>query len=201
MELQIVRRLFGLQILIDLKRAPKMKNLTLACTLALSLVSLSALARQGPKIGQTAPEFIGHDWRNSQPLTLSELKGKVVVVHFWTLGCINCKHNLPSYNAWEKEFSKEGVVIVGIHTPESDYERSSRNLDQAIQERKITYPVLVDNGGKNWNAWRQEYWPAVYLVDKQGRIRDSWQGELDFENAGGTAKFTAEIKELLTEKS
>jgi peroxiredoxin len=163
-------------------------------------VWVSARTGHGPRVGQQAPEFIGRNWLNSQPLSLSELKGKVVVVHFWTLGCINCKHNLPSYNGWEKQFGKDGLVIVGIHTPETDYERSPSHLARAIQERGITYPVLVDNEGKNWTAWKQEYWPAVYLVDKQGRIRDSWQGELDFENAGGTAKFTGEIRALLSEK-
>jgi peroxiredoxin len=177
-----------------------MKILTLVSTLTLAVASATAMVGQRPKIGQSAPEFIGRDWRNSQPLSLSELKGKVVVVHFWTLGCINCKHNLPSYNSWEKQFSKQGLVIVGIHTPETDYERSSTNLAEAIQARGITYPILVDNEGKNWTAWKQEYWPTVYLVDKYGRVRDYWEGELDFENAGGTAKFTAEIKALLTEQ-
>jgi peroxiredoxin len=177
-----------------------MRPASILAVFLLATVWVRAWAGQGPKIGQFAPELIGRDWRNSRPLTSNDLNGKVVIVHFWTLGCINCKHNLPSYNRWEKQFGKEGLVIVGIHTPETEYERDAHHLDQAIREREITYPVLVDNEGKNWAAWKQEYWPAVYLVDKQGRIRDSWQGELDFDNAGGTAKFTSEIKALLTER-
>lgn len=123
-----------------------------------------------------------------------------MLVHFWTLGCINCKHNLPAYNKWQMEFKGRDFQIVGIHTPETDYERSSRHLDQAIAERRIVYPVLVDNESKNWNAWGQEYWPAIYLVDKQGRVRDSWQGELEAGGAGGTDKLTKEIRALLSEK-
>ncbi len=124
-----------------------------------------------------------------------------MLVHFWTLGCINCKHNLPSYNAWEKEFKSRGLQIVGVHTPETPYERSAARVDAAIAERGIAYPVLIDRDEKNWNAWNQQFWPAIYLIDKRGRVRDSWQGELDFGNAGGTVKLTTEIRSLLAEKS
>ncbi len=144
-----------------------------------AVMTLSAAAHsQGPRVGQLAPELIGKEWRGaSRPLTIADLRGKVVLVHFWTLGCINCKHNLPAYNKWQKEFKDADFQIVGIHTPETDYERSLGHLEQSISERGITYPVLIDNEGKNWRAWDQEYWPAIYLIDKRGRVRDSWQGE------------------------
>ncbi len=95
----------------------------------------------------------------------------------------------------------QGLQIIGIHTPETPYERSSSHVDAAIAQRGITYPVLIDRDSKNWNAWNQQFWPAIYLIDKSGRIRDSWQGELDYNNAGGTAKLTGEIRSLLAEQS
>ncbi len=167
-----------------------------------TLIAFSALgapAETLPDLG-AAPELIGNHWLNSAfPVRLKGLAGKVVLVHFWTLGCINCKHNLPAYNAWREQFKDASFLIVGIHTPETDYERDIGHLRQAVQERAIRYPVLIDNAGTNWDRWHQQYWPAIYLVDKHGRIRDTWSGELEFDHAGGTAKLTKEIKELLAE--
>jgi thiol-disulfide isomerase/thioredoxin len=122
-----------------------------------------------------------------------------VVVHFWTLGCINCKHNLPSYNRWEKEFGGQGFTEVGIHTPETDYERNPAVLKEALEHWHITYLVLEDNSSANWNRWHQQYWPAVYLIDKRGHIRDVWSGELNADGAGGEAKIGREISSLLKE--
>jgi peroxiredoxin len=158
----------------------------------------TVVACQGPRVGTKAPEFIGNDWLNApKPLHLGSLRGKVLLVQFWTLGCINCKHNLPAYNAWAKEFKGAEFQIVGIHTPETAYEKDQRHIREAIDERHIEYPVLVDTAGRNWNAWNQEYWPAIYLVDRNGVVRDSWQGELGDQ---GGPKLTREIKMLLAEK-
>lgn len=169
-------------------------------SLAFALAVLPALgpASDLPVLGK-AHDLIGHDWRNSGGLTLAGLKGKVVVVHFWTLACINCKHNLPSYNRWEDEFEGKSFQIVGIHTPELPFEREPARLDEAIRHWHIRYPVLSDPEGRNWDAWKQEYWPTVYLIDKRGRIRDTWQGELNYDNQGGEQKLAAEIRELIAE--
>jgi peroxiredoxin len=162
----------------------------------LSVLVAAASASSLPDLGQ-APELIGSDWKNTDhAIKLSSLAGKVVVVHFWTLGCINCKHNLGDYNEWQKQFGGKNFEIIGIHTPESDYERSGRNLDESIQEHHIRYPVLVDNSSKNWERWKQQFWPAIYLIDKRGRIRDTWTGELEWNHAGGFYKISHEIEEL-----
>ena len=175
---------------------PRTLLLLLAATTA---AATTASASGLPNLG-TAPAFAGRAWLNTdRPLDWPSLRGKVVVLHFWTLGCINCKHNLPIYNRWEKNFKGDNFEIVGIHTPELDFERQPAELKRAIQKWDIRYPVLSDNSGENWNRWHQQYWPAVYLVDKQGRVRDSWSGELNYDNQHGEEKLTAEIRELLKE--
>jgi thiol-disulfide isomerase/thioredoxin len=171
----------------------------------LALTALGAMAScataDGPwKEFQPVPEFVGSTWHNSdKPLTIAGLKGKVVLVHFWTFGCINCKHNLPTYSDWQKQFGDKGLQVIGVHTPETAEERVSSKVDDAIARWGIKYPVLTDNSGKNWNRWGLRYWPTVFLVDKQGRVRDVWEGELEYNHAGGTAKIAKEIKTLLAE--
>jgi thiol-disulfide isomerase/thioredoxin len=167
----------------------------LGATLALNSAFGSTLKDLG-----AAPGFVGGHWVNTpSPLNWASLKGKVVVVHFWTLGCINCKHNLPSYNRWQSEFEGQNFAMIGIHTPETDFERSPAELKKAISQWQIRYPVLEDNDSRNWNHWHQQFWPAIYLIDKTGQIRDTWSGELNADGAGGEAKLGAEIKALLKE--
>jgi len=149
------------------------------------------------------PELQGGAWLNTPgktPIKLASRKGKVTIVHFWTFGCINCKRNLPAYNRWQKQFEKQGVVIIGVHTPETEYERSLSNVETHLKKLEVTYPVLLDNEGSNWQRWGQQIWPTVYLLDKWGRVRYRWIGELEYNNAGGEAKTTQYIQELLKEK-
>ena len=119
-----------------------------------------------------APELVGSQWINTpggKPITLASRLGKVTVVEFWTFACINCRHNLPSYARWHTQFAAKDVAIIGIHTPETDAERDPATVARHVQELGIQYPVLLDNDYKNWDRWRQQYWPVVYVIDKRGR--------------------------------
>ncbi|MEI8017426.1 MAG: redoxin domain-containing protein [Schlesneria sp.] len=153
------------------------------------------------KVGCVAPELRDVSaWINSPSLTLHQLRGKVVVVHFWAFGCINCIRNLPHYDSWNEKFAKSGLTIVGIHTPETESERSLDNLKRQVNERKIEYPIAFDASAQNWKAWANDMWPSVYLIDKQGRVRNWWYGELNWKGATGEELFRKRIEELLNEK-
>ena len=153
------------------------------------------------KVGCVAPEMQNVSaWINAQPMTMEQLRGKVVVVHFWAFGCINCIRNLPHYDSWHEKFAKSGLTIVGIHTPETESERSLENLKRQVVERKIEYPVAFDASAQNWKAWANDVWPSVYLIDKQGRVRNWWYGELNWKGATGEEFFRKRIEELLNEK-
>jgi thiol-disulfide isomerase/thioredoxin len=147
-----------------------------------------------------APEFDGLDeWINTEPLTMKELKGRVVVLHFWTFGCINCIHNLPHYQQWQKDFAGKDLVIVGIHTPETESEKKPENVRKAVKEREIEYPVAIDGKASMWKTWGTRMWPSVALIDRQGRVRYVWEGELNWEGQEGEAWMRGHIKELLAE--
>jgi peroxiredoxin len=178
--------------------------------LAIALLSLSAWAgighcgdatpaRKGKTLG-AAPEFTEvTDWVNSKPLKMVDLKGKVVVVHFWTNGCINCVHNYPYYRAWtEKYKGNKDLVIVGIHTPEFDAEKNIDRIKARAAKNHLTFPIAVDNEQSNWKAWGNRYWPCVYVVDKTGNIRQRWEGEL---RKDGFKAVTEQIDNLLDEPS
>lgn len=125
-----------------------------------------------------APEFTGlGNWFNSSPLTLASLRGKVVLVNFWTYGCVNCVNTLPHVTQLYAKYKDKGFVIVGIHTPEFPFEHSASNVQAALKRHGITYPVAQDNKSATWNAWRNQYWPAQYIVDQAGRIVYSHAGE------------------------
>ena len=128
--------------------------------------------------GPTAPAFLGvDDWINSKPLTIQGLRGKVVLVDFWTYSCINCLRTLPHLEAWDKRYRKAGLVIVGVHTPEFAFEHVVSNVRQATKRLGVRYPVAIDNEYKTWDAYRNNVWPAEYLIDRRGRIREYKQGE------------------------
>jgi thiol-disulfide isomerase/thioredoxin len=128
--------------------------------------------------GAMLPEFQGiSQWLNSSPLAIASLKGKVVLVQFWTLGCINCQRTLPYIVQWHQKYADQGLKIIGVHTPEFAYERDPNNVKRALQQYKITYPVPMDNAFKTWNAYSNRYWPNLYLADRQGVLRYSHAGE------------------------
>lgn len=170
---------------------------------ALSLPASPVVAESNPiKDNSPAQQILTKNWLNTggKTPTIAGLRGKVGIVHFWTLGCINCKRNLPAYNRWVNKFAGKDVEIIGIHTPETPGERSVAHVKQAIRHWGIKYPVAVDADGANWRRWHQQFWPTVYLIDKHGKIRYRWEGELEYENAGGEAKMASLVEKLLKEE-
>ncbi len=125
-----------------------------------------------------APELEGiSNWINSEPLRLKDLKGKVVLIDFWTYTCINCIRTLPHVTSWYEKYKDDGLVIIGVHTPEFEFEKDTKNVNQAINQYSINYPVAQDNDFSTWNAFSNRYWPAKYLIDKNGNIRYFHFGE------------------------
>jgi thiol-disulfide isomerase/thioredoxin len=183
----------------------KTRALWLLLPVALGLLGppgISLLAREPsqPLASVAAPELTGDSWLNlpkGSRLSLASRKGKVTIVHFWTFGCVNCKRNLAAYDRWWKRFADKGVVVIGIHTPETEGERDPANVARKVKELGVSYPVLLDVDHQNWNRWQQRIWPAIYLIDKQGRARYLWEGELEYKHAGGEAKMTQLILDLL----
>ena len=156
------------------------------------------------KPGETAPapEFKGvTEWINSDPLTMSKLRGKVVLVHFWTNGCYNCVNNYPHYKAWQERYADKDVVIVGIHSPETPGERDVERIKAQASKHGLKFPIAVDNDAANWKAWNNRYWPTVYVVDKRGRVRYGWEGELNYKGAKGEETVRKLVDKLLLERS
>ncbi|SAK92615.1 redoxin domain-containing protein [Caballeronia temeraria] len=142
-----------------------------------------------------APEFAGiHHWHNSEPLALAQLRGKVVLVDFWTFACGNCINTLPAVKSWNQKYKDKGLVVVGVHTPEFPFEQDTNNVKRAIERFGITYPVAQDNRYATWAAYGNQYWPAFYLIDKHGRVAYTHFGE------GEYAQTEAAIQKLLAER-
>jgi len=161
----------------------------LPAPIAADLPAGAQLSDLGP-----APELAGiTDWINSPPLTLAGLRGKVVLVHFWTFACINCIHVQPYVKAWYARYAAAGLVVIGVHTPELSFERDIGNVRKAVADDGVTFPVAFDPAYATWNAYGNNYWPAFYLVDRSGRIRHVHAGEGDY--AGSEEA----IRELLLE--
>ncbi|NWA64221.1 thioredoxin family protein, partial [Pantoea sp. B9002] len=120
-------------------------------------------------------------WLNSPPLDRESLRGKVVLVDFWTFDCINCLHTLPYVNGWAKKYEKDGLVVIGVHTPEYAFEKIIGNVRQQVVKLGIGYPVAIDNDYKIWRAFDNQYWPAHYLIDAKGHVRYSHFGEGSYE--------------------
>ena len=149
---------------------------------------------QKPMKGSVAPEIIpGGVWFNSKPLTLAELKGKVVIVDFWTYSCINCQRTLPYLKDWYKKYKDKGLVIIGVHSPEFEFEKNEKNVAQAIKDFGLTYPIVQDNDFSTWRAYDNHYWPAKYFIDKDGAIRHTHFGEGEYDESEKV------IQELLKE--
>jgi thiol-disulfide isomerase/thioredoxin len=130
------------------------------------------------------PAFVGAgDWLNSQPLTPTDLRGKVVAVDFWTFTCINWLRTLPYLRAWAGAYAKQGLVVVGVHTPEFGVEHDIDNVRRAVRDMGIEYPVAIDNDYAVWNAFANQYWPALYIADHEGRIRHHHFGEGDYDGS------------------
>jgi thiol-disulfide isomerase/thioredoxin len=138
-----------------------------------AMPKLASLPDLGP-----APELTNTTWLNvDSPLRLADLRGKVVIVEMWTFGCINCQHVMPSLKDWHEKYHDQGLVIIGNHYPEFDYEADLENFKAAVVRNEIEYAVAQDNNGKTWRAYGNHYWPTLYLIDKQGHIRYVHIGE------------------------
>jgi cytochrome c biogenesis protein CcdA/thiol-disulfide isomerase/thioredoxin len=155
-----------------------------------SRFAVAGTGRQGvegarlPRLG-AAPDFTGNQrWFNTpggKPLSLRALRGKVVLVDFWTYTCINCLRTLPYLEAWDARYRRDGLVIVGVHSPEFPFERDAGNVAGAVGREDIRYPVAQDNELATWDAWGNQYWPADYLVDARGQVRGAHFGEGDYD--------------------
>lgn len=124
-------------------------------------------------------------WLNSQPLTAAALQRKVVLMDFWTFTCINWRRQLPYVRAWAEKYKNKGLVVIGVHTPEFLFEKNIDNVRWATKDMRIDYPVAIDNDRAIWRAFNNEYWPALYFVDTQGRTRHQVFGEGQYEQSQG----------------
>ena len=142
----------------------------------------------------TAPELTAGYWINSEPLKLKDLRGRVVLIEFWTFGCYNCRNTLPFVKRWDDRYRDKGLTVIGVHSPEFDHERKVENLRREVDSLGIRYPVVSDNDYQTWDAYNVAAWPTTFLLDKQGRIRWRHVGEGDYDEAERI------IQELLAEK-
>jgi thiol-disulfide isomerase/thioredoxin len=133
--------------------------------------------------GDFAPLEGATEWLNTRPLTKAELRGKVVLIEFWTYSCINWRRTLPYVQAWAEKYKTQGLVVIGVHSPEFEFEKHLDNVRWALKDMSIGYPVVVDSKLAVWRAFRNDYWPALYFVDAQGTIRHHQFGEGDYDTS------------------
>ena len=171
------------------------KIAALLSLLAIALLSGAMFSAVDAGVGMPAPEISGQSWLNSEPLRLARLKGKVVLVEFWTFGCYNCRNVELHIKAWHERYAEKGLVIIGVHSPEFNYERVLANVQRYVREHAIKYPITIDNEFITWNKYGNRYWPALYLIDKRGVIRYLRIGE------GGYEQTERRIQVLLQESS
>ena len=131
----------------------------------------------------TAPDLASGDWINSEPLKLKDLRGRVVLIEFWTFGCYNCRNTLPFVKDWNERYQPKGLTVIGVHSPEFDEERQVENLRRAVASLGIRYPVVTDNDYQTWKTYHVEAWPTTFLLDKDGRIRWMHVGEGGYDEA------------------
>jgi len=145
-------------------------------------------------VGMKAPDITNDTWLNSAPLHLQDLRGKVVMVEFWTFGCYNCRNVEPHVKSWFKTYADQGFLVIGVHSPEFSYEHDLSRVKQYIRDHDIPFPVSIDNDFSTWYRYGNRYWPAMYLIDKQGTIRYVRIGE------GGYQETERLIQGLLAER-
>jgi thiol-disulfide isomerase/thioredoxin len=169
--------------------------LALAAMLATTLVSAQTSSR-------TAPEFIaGGKWFNSKPLSIQDLRGKVTIVNIFVHSCINCHNSLPTLSKWYRQYHDAGLEIIGVHTPEFESDKDPTAAAQSFKQTGVIWPVVQDNKNATWNAYSNRYWPAFYLVDKTGKIREIHEGEISSRYPNAIPGLEKTIQTLLAEKS
>jgi thiol-disulfide isomerase/thioredoxin len=144
---------------------------------------MTTAAAQLPVEGEVASFAGATGWLNSQPLTAAGLRGKVVLVQFWTYSCINWLRTLPYVRAWAEKYKDQGLVVIGVHSPEFGFEKQVENVRWAAKDMKVNYPIAIDSDHAVWRAFNNEYWPALYFVDARGRIRHHHFGEGEYEQS------------------
>lgn len=160
----------------------------------LALGWLEPATARAAAAGDPAPEIADDSaWIGAPPTSLAALRGKVVLVNFWTFGCHNCRNTLPALSRWHERFAARGLVILGVHAPEFDWERGRDAVEAAVRRHGIAYPVVLDDAMRTWNAYGNRYWPAFYFVDRRGTIRHVRFGE------GGYDQSERWIEALLAE--
>ncbi|CAN5839165.1 hypothetical protein BH11PSE3_BH11PSE3_04950 [soil metagenome] len=148
-----------------------------------------------------APELVGiEDWLNSNALSIAGLRGKVVLIDFWTYSCINCLRTLPYVSRWYDKFKDRGLVVIGVHTPEFGFEKATRNVQRAIDRFGIRYPVAQDNQYSTWRAFDNQYWPAIYLIDRRGHVVLKHAGEGSYQETERAIETLINGHELTDEK-
>ncbi len=149
-----------------------------------------------------APEFIlGGEWLNSKPLSIKDLRGKVVVVNIWVHSCINCHNSLPTLKSWYKKYKDQGLEIVGVHTPEFESDKDLAQTASSLKEDGVTWAVMQDNNEATWKAYNNQFWPTFYIIDRNGFIRNTHAGEISVRYPKAIPGLEADIQKLLTEKA
>lgn len=195
-----IRKAFGVLIIISvaiLAYGTEIQNALVANTAAPQ--SQSAQLEHALAEPYAAPEFAGiQEWLNSSPLTMQDLRGKVVLVDFWTYSCINCVRTLPYITEWDKKYRDKGLVIIGVHAPEFEFEKEVGNIKTALTKYGIHYPVAVDNHLDTWAAFKNQYWPAHYLIDQQGRVVYTHFGEGNYDVTENNIRYLLGITDQVT---
>ena len=144
-----------------------------------------------------APEFQEVKWVNSRPIKLKDLKGKVVLIDFWTYSCINCHRAIPYVKKWHEKYGKKGLVVIGIHSPEFKFEEKEANVKKAVRDLGIKYPVCMDNRMRMWQLYNNNYWPAQFLVDQEGNIEYVHFGEGNYEDTEDSIQILLNMRKKL----
>lgn len=131
-------------------------------------------------VGKPAPELAEGTWINSSPLSIETLRGKVVVLDFWTFKCRNCINVLPALKDWHRKYQERNIVFIGVHSPETEEEANIDSLRKFITDEGIAYPVVTDNNFTTWNRYRAQFWPSTFIIDREGVVREFHFGELGF---------------------
>lgn len=201
---ETVRRAFGVLILLSVGYIAAGLDTRPSLAADAEPVPLrGALALQdGLHMPYSAPEFAGVEvWLNSPPLTMQSLRGRVVLVDFWTYSCINCVRTLPYITAWDRKYRDRGLVIVGVHAPEFEFEKKQGNVEAAVAQHGIRYPVALDNRLATWDSFNNRYWPAHYLIDATGRVVYTHFGEGRYDVTENNIRYLLGLQDRVAEAS
>jgi cytochrome c biogenesis protein CcdA/thiol-disulfide isomerase/thioredoxin len=192
----LFRKLLGLIVILSVFYMVYQERVGTSNAVVETTVTSSKNLQKGLAVPYSAPAINGiNAWINSPPLLIENLKGKVILIDFWTYSCINCLRTLPYLNAWYEKFRDQGLVIIGVHSPEFDFEKNLDNVKNAVNKLNIQYPVALDNQFTTWRQYANQYWPAHYLIDKEGKVVYTHFGEGEYDVTENNIRFLLGIKE------